>query len=571
MSFIQWQTERSRRRGRRWLALLLTVLLLLVLLSLSLWPATSARSTASENATLQPPPTSPVDQHTTERLEVKQDAFLSSRHPDTNFGGENVLRLGQSAGDFHVTRILIEFDISQLPRPALITKAELHIYQLAMSPPDDPNPLPYRAQFVHTPWDELAVTWNNALNLGGDILIEGEVEPGVGWKLVDATELVTLWYLGARANYGLLATGDETPAATRQRTFYAREAGDLRPFLLIEYTVVCDNLPPVTTMASLPAYSQGTFLVNWSGTDTAPANCPPTGVAYYSVEYRIDGGPWLTLQGSTGLTTTQFVALAQNGDLVEFRSRAADQAGNIAPFGDAQASTRIDTQPPRVTVNPLPAVTTVNSFELVWQAVDDLSGVAHCDVQWRKDGGPWEFLLEATSQTNYLFTDAQEGVTYDFRVRAADALGNISTWSDDPQASTKVITTHATAQVTPFIPDILKPTAPITTSFAVNWVGFDRPEAPIATVEIYYQHNQGPWQLWQIFPAGQTIAQFPLQQLNLGDGLYGFEAIAVNSLGIREPANLEAEAAIIVDLADRVLPSAWAPLVLHQVSGLTGQ
>lgn len=571
MRFKLRQNKRSLPYRRCWPAVLLPVILLITLLTIRLWPATQAMSIELAEMTLQVHPTSPAGQHGSERIEAKQDAFLSSRHPDTNFGGESILRLGWSTSDFDAARILIEFDVSQLPRPALITKAEFHIFQWALSPPGDPNPLPYRAQFIGTPWDELGVTWNNAHDLGGDTLLEDTVEPGIGWKTVDATELVTLWYLGARANYGLIATGDETPAANRQRAFYAREEEDWRPFLLVEYTLVCDNLPPTTTMAPLHEYSLDIFQVAWSGTDAAPADCPSTGIAYYSVEYRINGGAWTTWQGTTALTALPFETLAASSDLVEFRSRAADQSGNIAPFGNAQASTRIDTEPPLVIVNLLPPVTTATSFMLTWQAVDNLSGVSHYDVQWRENSGPWQTLLETTAQTGHHFTGAQDGVTYDFRVRAADALGNTSLWNNEPQASTKVITAHATAQVTPFVPNVLKPTAAVTTSFPVNWVGFDTPEAPIATVEIYYQHNHGPWQLWQIFPAGQPSAQFPLQQLGFGDGLYGFESVAVNTLGIREPVSLQAEATIIVDLADAIQVRTHIPLVFYQVSGLAHQ
>ncbi|RIK44492.1 MAG: hypothetical protein DCC55_02175 [Chloroflexi bacterium] len=570
MNPIEGRIGHLATRWRGWYRLLLSVLLMLNLLpipTLAMIATTSNEQT--EKAILEQHKT-PNGLRVTERIEVTKDAFLSSRQPDTNFGGDTTLRLGWSDGQFDAVRILMEFDIDQLPRPALILKAELHIYQWSVIPEEDPDLMIFHAHYLRSPWDELSVTWDNTNNPDGD-LIPGEAFPGIGWKTVDATELVKLWYSGARANYGLLVTGDETPSANRQRTFYAREAGDLRPYLLVEYTAVCDNTPPATRIEPLPSFSPDAFLVQWSGTDLAPSGCTPTGVAWYGVDYRINEGEWITWQSYTSATSGQFENNAGNGDIVEFRTRAADHAGNFAVSSTAQASTRIDTEPPLVTVNPLPAVTAATSFELAWQAVDTLSGVAHYDVQWRENGGPWQTLLETTTQTSHQFTDAQTGVTYDFRVRATDLVGNISPWGDDPQASTKVITAYATSHVTPFTPNVLKPTAAVTTSFTVNWVGFDTPEAPIATFEIYYQHNQGPWQLWQSFPAGQTSAQFPLQQLGLGDGVYGFESVAVNSLGIREPASLQAEATIIVDLADMVQVRAHIPLVISQASGVANQ
>ena len=68
-----------------------------------------------------------------------------------------------------------------------------------------------------------------------------------------------------------------------------------------------------------------------------------------------------------------------------------------------------------------------------------------------------------------------------------------------------------------------------------------------------------------------TTAQFPLQQLGLGDGLYGFEAIAINSAGQREPQHFVAEASLIVDLADQVRLRAHLPLMLEQANLLVAR
>ena len=175
-------------------------------------------------------------------------------------------------------------------------------------------------------------------------------------------------------------------------------------------------------------------------------------------------------------------------------------------------------------------------------------------------------LLEATPQNFYQVTGAQNGVTYDFRLRATDNVGNSDEWPNDPQAST-TISTFATATVLPFNPAILKPTAPVTTSFTVNWTGTAAVGVPITGYQIYFQFNGEAWQQWGDFPGSQTSGQFPLQQLRLGDGFYGFEAIAINSAGQREPQRFVAEASIIVDLANQVQPRDL-PLMLDQANSL---
>jgi hypothetical protein len=41
----------------------------------------------------------------------------------------------------------------------------------------------------------------------------------------------------------------------------------------------------------------------------------------------------------------------------------------------------------------------------------------------------------------------------------------------------------------------LKPTATVTDSFPINWTGFYALGTTIATYDIRYRYNNGPWQL----------------------------------------------------------------------------
>jgi hypothetical protein len=174
-------------------------------------------------------------------------------------------------------------------------------------------------------------------------------------------------------------------------------------------------------------------------------------------------------------------------------------------------------------------------------------------------------LLEDAPQTFLQITGAQEGATYDFRVRATDNVGNNGEWPDNPQTSTRVLA-NASATVLPFQPNILKPTAPITTSFFVNWTS--TAGAPVASFEIFYQFNGGNWQLWQTFPGGQRGAQFAFPALGFGDGAYGFEAIAINPAGRREPRTFSAEAILLVDLANAIQPTAYMPAISEQINSV---
>jgi hypothetical protein len=500
---------------------------------------------------------------TTMRINVRKDSFLSSRQPNSNFGRSTQLRLGWSNGDFEAMRILIEFDIAAIPRNAVINSARLFIFQSGVVPGGDRN-MDYRAQFMRNDWDEGGVTWNNANYLGGDALPLGSVDSSLDWKSVDTTNVVRTWYSGARPNYGLIVTGDEIPSNNRMRIYASREqGGGLSPYIVVDFTTVCDTIAPNASVNGLPAFSPGEFLVSWSGTDSAPSGCSPSGIASYDVDYRINGGSWQRWKNQTQSTSNHFKNWANNGDLVEFRGRATDNAGNVQSMGNPQTSTRIDTQPPSVTVNPLPETTAASFFTLSWSGTDNLSGVAHYDVQWRENGGEWQMLLEEANQTSYQVTGAQNGVTYEFRIRATDNVGNGDEWPADPQAST-MVNTNAVATVLPFVPSILKPSAPVTTSFGVNWTGTAAVDRPIVSYDIFYQFNNGPWVRWQSFPASQTSGRFPLATIGFGDGLYGFEAIAINSVGQREPQTFIAEATMLVDLADAIHPSAYLPVITDQ-------
>lgn len=559
----------ARKAGRKQLLRFLLVLVLISTTPLVVQAQQAPASAATPEVRVLQQQNTPNGVNTTLRINVRKDAFLSSRQPDTNFGSNNELRLGWSSSVYEAMRLIIEFDMGVIPRNAVINKAELFIYQLGVTPGGD-SPMSYRAQYMRAAWEEGQVTWNNANYLGGDSLPLGHVDSGIGWKTAEVTSLVKSWYSGARANHGLIVTGDEVPANNRMREFAAREQSGSAPYILIDYTVACDTSAPAASVDPLPAFSPGTFEVTWRGTDGAPSGCQASGIAAYDVDYRINGGGWHRWKSQTTATANAFKNWAENNDLVELRVRAIDHVGNVQAFGNPQASTRIDTEPPSVTVTPLPATTHTRFFTLAWGGTDHLSGINHYDVQWRENGGVWEMLLEETKQTSYQITGAQNGVTYEFRLRATDGAGNSDEWPNTPQTFT-TISANPVATAIPFNPGIIKPTAPVTTSFVLNWSVAAPAGVPVSSYDIYYQYNDGPWQKWQTVATTQLSVQVPYQQLGAGDGLYGFEVIAIDSTGQREPQRFKAEAAMLVDLADAVQPGSYLPVIINSSNTVVAQ
>ncbi len=109
--------------------------------------------------------------------------------------------------------------------------------------------------------------------------------------------------------------------------------------------------------------------------------------------------------------------------------RSIDEAGtasDILHYGPMG----IDTSPPDQCSISSPEEASNNNFLVSWYCQDRPSGVAgyEVEVRWRRDGvwSDWEPWQQATTETHARFTDAQHLVTYQFRMRARDAAGNVS-------------------------------------------------------------------------------------------------------------------------------------------------
>jgi hypothetical protein len=219
-------------------------------------------------------------------------------------------------------------------------------------------------------------------------------------------------------------------------------------------------------------------------------------------------------------------------------------------------------QAPEVIFSPLPATTTQPSFTVSWNATADPDGIGSFDIQYQVNGGAWIDLLVQTAQTSYLFTNVQSGQTYGFRGRARDNLGNVGEYPAAAQTQTTV-TLLPQASVTPFNPNIINSTSPVTTSFTVNWSGTSPASAPITQYQIYYQVTGltggvlQPWTLWQDVGANVTSAVFTP---TLGSAVYSFAATATNQFGT-SPLPAQANTAMILDLNDTIQPQMYLPIV----------
>lgn len=547
---------------RRWLQAILVVPLVCALLC----GGFSAPLYAQDGPAQDPSPLAPAsvdaptapEQSLTAKIYPSRDVFIASNQPNLNTANFSNLDVGWF-GNYGATRTMIQFNMSSVPSNVHVYSAKLYMNLQQALPPNDAQMRLAGAQITQS-WSETWPTWNNSAGLGPNQFTLGSIGTNPGWVSFNVTGLVQGWVSG-QTNNGLMIYGDETPSTSRSRVFWSRNSQE-SPYLLVNYD--CDTWAPQTSMIAQPQqYEPGAFVAYWGGKDVAPPNCTPSGIRKFAVDYRINGQAWQQWK-STTLTSFTFDNFASNGDRVDFREYASDNAGNVeAVPSSPQWSVTIDTVPPVVTLAPLPQYTPYANFQVAWSGTDNLSGVKNYSVQYQINGGAWQPLVTNSTATSAQVTGAQNAQIIGFRAIGTDNVGNVGTWPSSAQVWT-TIALYPTANVLPFNPGIIKPTSPVTTSFAVYWTGYTVPNTTIVQYQIYYRYTDmngltTGWRTWNTFPGTQTSASFPFPQLGLGDGLYDFEATATNNLGQTTPATGTPEASMIVDLGNQVQPAQFLP------------
>lgn len=368
---------------------------------------------------------------TTVQLPAVADSYIASERPNENFGGDALFLGYNFFGDrFGAERIVIRFNVDTIPGDARVNSARLRLH-LSFASPEDDAPMRTIVRRLASAWDEFGVTWNTE-PAWASVRDSTSVGTDATWYEWEIGDLVQGWIDGDFPNHGVEIIGDER-IQQRERVFYARETTTaFFPQLIVDYDVVDDVSPPDVEVEPLRDYSGRNFAVSWSGSDVGGA-----GIAVYDVQYRADGGDWVNWQEDVTSTTAEFTD-GINGRLYEFRARGIDEVGNVEPFGAPEAATVVDSRPPTTTVDPLPALVTVNAFTVSWQGDDGGgSGIQSFDVRYRRGDEPWQLWQRNTIATRARF-DADEDGVYRFEARAVDNIGRIEPFTGVAQATTVV-------------------------------------------------------------------------------------------------------------------------------------
>ncbi|HYS11315.1 MAG TPA: fibronectin type III domain-containing protein [Myxococcales bacterium] len=222
-----------------------------------------------------------------------------------------------------------------------------------------------------------------------------------------------------------------------------------------------DSQPP-TNPSNLTANASSSSQIDLGWT----ASTDNVGVTGYRIERCAGAGCANFAQVGTSTGTTFSSTGLSTSTSYSFRVRAADAAGNLSGYSNvASATTLGDTTPPTNPSNLTATAASTTQINLSWTASTDAAGVTGYLVESCQGSGCTSFTQIATvAGTTYNDTGLRTGTTYGYRVRATDAAGNLSGFSNTASA-----TTPAPDTTPPTNPSSLAASAVSTTQINLSW------------------------------------------------------------------------------------------------------
>jgi chitodextrinase len=206
-----------------------------------------------------------------------------------------------------------------------------------------------------------------------------------------------------------------------------------------------DTQPP-TAPSGLTATAVSGNQINLAWT----AATDNVGVTNYLVESCSGAGcssfAQIGTSASTSFNNTGLAAATS----YSYRVRATDAAGNLGPYSGTASATTLapDTQPPTAPSSLSANATSGARVDLAWTASTDNVGVSAYLVERCQGSGCSGFAQIGTSGTTaYADTTVAGNTTYSYRVRASDAAGNLSGYSNTASATTPAQSTPPPAFV----------------------------------------------------------------------------------------------------------------------------
>src|SRR2546422_274680 len=180
-----------------------------------------------------------------------------------------------------------------------------------------------------------------------------------------------------------------------------------------------------------------------------------TGVTGYLIDRCLGSGRsnFVQIGTTAGFSTTSYTDTGlSTGTTYTYRVRAKDAAGNLGAYSSVVSATTTgasDTTPPTAPTNLAAAVASTSQINLTWTASTDNVGVTSYMIERCQGAGCSSFAQIGTSTSaSYPNTGLSDGTSYSYRVRATDAVGNLSGYSTTASAVTNALPPTAPANLT---------------------------------------------------------------------------------------------------------------------------
>jgi parallel beta-helix repeat protein len=359
-------------------------------------------NTASVTTPPGPPPSSVLTFTPTD------DAFVRADQPGNNFGGIGSIGVDSSP----VKHSLLKFNVAGIGTNTVVS-AKL---RLACIDSSDSGGLFYRVLDPNS-WSEASVTWSTSPAADTtQVASLGAVSATKAYE-VDLTSLVT--------QDGLMSVKMVSNSASGNGADFQSSEGSVPPQLIVTTSGSggSDTTPPSTpTNLQASAVSSTRVDLSWG------ASSDNVGVTGYEI-FR-DG----SLLATVGAVTFYSDTTASPSTTYSYQVRAKDAAGNLSGFSNTATATTpaaSDTTPPSTPTNLQATAVSSSTVDLSWGASSDNVGVTGYDIF--RNGS-----LHTTvgTVTSYSDTTVSPSTTYSYQVRAKDAAGNLSGFSNTATATT---------------------------------------------------------------------------------------------------------------------------------------
>ncbi|PYS27524.1 MAG: hypothetical protein DMG11_16110, partial [Acidobacteria bacterium] len=251
----------------------------------------------------------------------------------------------------------------------------------------------------------------------------------------------TFAQIGTSTSASYSDTGLSASTSYRYRVRATDAAGNLSAY---SNTASATTDAPPTAPANMTATASGGTQINLTWT----ASSSSIGILNYLVERCQGAGCTNFVQIATPTATSYTNTGLTPATTYSYRVRASDTHNNLSGYSNTASAATADTIAPSAPSNLAATAPGSAQINLTWTASTDNVGVTSYLLERCQDAGCSTFAQIATPvSTSYSNTGLTANTSYSYRVRATDAAGNRSGYSNVATATTPVLDT--TSPTTP--------------------------------------------------------------------------------------------------------------------------